>query len=151
MDIATAYTGLKFAKDSLTTIVKAKIDNETQLAINAVLEKLGQAQDVLFELRDVMANLQEENQQLKNELKENQVWLDKEAQYKLIKTTGGAVVYESTNPPVHYICPTCFEQKQIHILQDMRVMSGEYKCPKCEALYPINPSGPTSRVAIGRA
>jgi hypothetical protein len=138
MDISAAYSGLKFAKDSLTTIVKTKIDNDTQLAITGILERLGQAQDVLFELRDKLANLQNENHQLKDELQQIQGWNKTAENYELTKTPGGAVVYKYTSTPVHHICPSCFEKKEIHILQDRKVATGIHDCPNCKASFPID-------------
>lgn len=147
MDITAAYAGLKFAKDSLTALVKTKIDNETQLAITGILEKLGQAQDVLFELRDKLANLQNENYQLKDELQQIQGWDKKVENYELMETPGGAVVYKYTSTPEHYICPSCFEKKEIQILQDRRVVGGVYDCPNphCKSTYPIDPVKTSSR------
>lgn len=103
----------------------------------------------IIDLRDEIFELKEENRLLRERLVENQNWDDKASQYKLTKTSGGAVVYESKEPPLHFACPSCFEQKLVHILQDNRTYSGSYNCPKCKANYPINPSGPNAGVAFG--
>jgi len=50
--ILAAYNGLKFAKDSLSTLIQGKIEVESQAKVRAALEKLGAAQDALFEMRD---------------------------------------------------------------------------------------------------
>lgn len=52
----------------------------------------------------------------------------KQSNYELVETEGGAVVYKSKTNPIHFACPSCFN-KEIHILQDRRVVSGVYDCP----------------------
>jgi hypothetical protein len=55
MDIGTmtaAYTALKHAQEVLATILKRKIETEVQARVAEVLEKLGQAQDTLFSMRE---------------------------------------------------------------------------------------------------
>ncbi|WNB76964.1 hypothetical protein [Methylomonas koyamae] len=134
-----AYNGLKFAKDSLTTIVQGKVEIDTQTRILAALEKLGTAQDALFQMRDEMFSLQVENQQLKSEAEQNKKRQEKLDQYELVKTTGGAIVHRSKGEPLHYLCPSCINKGQLEILQDNRTMSGTFRCTACAADYPINP------------
>ena len=134
-----AYNGLKFAKDSLTSLVQGKVEIETQTKILAALEKLGTAQDALFQMRDEMFSLQAENQQLKSEAEQNKRWQEKLNQYELVKTDGGAVVQRFKGDPLHYLCPSCLNKGQLEILQDNRTMSGKFRCMACAAEYPINP------------
>lgn len=77
MDIATvgaACTGLKFAKDSLQVALGYKIERETRDQITAALEKLGAAQDTLFELREELFRLQSENDRLRQDLAARDEW-----------------------------------------------------------------------------
>ncbi len=137
--IMAAYNGLKFAKDSLTTLVQGKIEVESQAKVMAVLEKLGAAQDALFEMRDELFRLQAENMQLKQEIERNNTWKERLGSYELTKTSGGAVVYKFKGQPEHFACPSCANNHQLEILQDNRTMSGKFRCTRCEAEYPINP------------
>lgn len=142
MDIATvgaAYTGLKFAKDSLQMALGYKIEKETRLQITAALEKLGTAQDTLFELREELFRLQSENDRLRQDLAACDEWNAVKAQYRLSETPGGAVVYESSGPPKHYACPVCFAKGSAQILQDRRVTAGVFDCPNCKVAFPVNP------------
>lgn len=142
MDIAligAAYTGLKFAKDSLQVALGYKIEAETRGQITAALEKLGSAQDTLFELREELFRLQTENDGLRQQLKARDDWEVQKAQYKLQETPGGAVVYEAAGPPKHYACPSCFAKGTIQFLQDRRVVGGAFDCPGCKAAYPVKP------------
>jgi predicted RNA-binding Zn-ribbon protein involved in translation (DUF1610 family) len=134
-----AYNGLKFAKDSLTTLVQGKVEIETQTKILAALERLGTAQDALFQMRDEMFTLQADNQQLRNEVEQSKKWDERLTQYELVQTTGGAVVHRFKGEPMHYLCPSCLNKRQIEILQDNRTMSGKFRCTSCTAEYPINP------------
>lgn len=134
-----AYNGLKFAKDSLTTLVQGKIEAESQEKILGALEKLGMAQDALFQMRDELFTLQAENLQLKNEIERHNSWNERLASYALVKTAGGAVVYKFKGEPEHFACPSCANNQKLEILQDNRTMSGKFRCTGCEAEYPVNP------------
>jgi predicted RNA-binding Zn-ribbon protein involved in translation (DUF1610 family) len=137
--ILAAYNGLKFAKDSLTTVIQGKIEVEAQAKVMAALEKLGAAQDALFEMRDELFSLQTENARLKQALEDNNAWKDRFASYELTKTAGGAVVYRFKGQPEHFACPSCTNSRKLEVLQDNRTMSGKYRCTACKAEYPIEP------------
>jgi hypothetical protein len=147
MDVAligASYTGLKFAKDALQTILNQKIESRTREQISEALEKLGSAQDTLFELREELFRLQSENDRLRQELKAREGWETQKAGYQLQETPGGAVVYVYSGAPHHYACPSCFAKSTIQILQDRRVVGGAFDCPNCKAVYPVKPSQPIS-------
>jgi hypothetical protein len=137
--IMAAYNGLKFAKDSLSTVIQGKIEIESQAKVIAALEKLGTAQDALFEMRDELFALQGQIMRLTQELERNNTWDERLGSYELTKTAGGAVVYKFKSQPEHFACPSCANSCKLEILQDNRTMSGKYRCTGCEAEYPINP------------
>jgi hypothetical protein len=142
MDIASigaAYTGLKFAKDALQTALGLKIEAETRAKITASLEKLGEAQDTLFALREELFRLQSENDHLRQDIAARDEWNAVKTQYRLSEIAGGAVVYESSGPPKHYACPACFASRTVQILQNRRVASGNFECPGCKTAYAVNP------------
>jgi hypothetical protein len=134
-----AYNGLKFAKDSLTTLAEGKIERESQTKVLEALSKLGAAQDALFQLRDELFTLQSENVQLKGEIERHNTWNERLAAYDLVQTSGGAVVYKFKSSPEHYACPSCVNSRKLEILQDNRTLSGKFRCMGCENEYPINP------------
>lgn len=141
MDIAligTIVGGLKSAKEGLQAVMAYKIESEARTRIADALEKLGSAQDNLFELREELFRLQTENDGLRRELKDHEGWEALAIKYRLQETAGGAVVYEFTEAPKHYACPSCFTKRTIQILQDRRVMSGDFGCPGCKATFPVD-------------
>lgn len=137
--IAGAYQGLTAAKDILGILFNAKVDAEAKEKISVALQKMGEAQEALFALREELFRLQDSNNQLKAKIAENQSWQIISYKYELRKTTGGAVVYKFKGEPEHYACPSCFNKKQIHILQTSRTLSGKYRCTGCAADFPIEP------------
>jgi regulator of replication initiation timing len=137
MDIASAYTAVNFIKDSLKAVLDIRIEAAAKKRINEILEKIGPIQDTLFDLREELFRLQTENTQLKEKLKENEDWERKLAEYQLTETAGGAVVYQFKGELKHYICPSCLNKKEIHILQDTRTMGGGFNCPGCNKLFRI--------------
>ncbi len=145
MDVATitgAWQGLKAAKELVGGLIDAKVDAEAKSRIYEAQAKLGSVQDVLFSMREEMFALQEENKRLKEQLSEADKWRATEAQYELTTTGGGAVVYRFKGQPEHYICPSCFGSKQIHILQTTRTHSGRYTCTGCKTSFPVDPYKP---------
>jgi len=142
MDVASitgAYQGLKTAKDILGVLFDAKVDAEAKPKILEALQKLGEAQDTLFALREELFSLQTSNNQLRQEIADFKAWKDTLALYELAKTSGGAVVYKFKGQPEHFACPSCFNSKQVHILQTSRTMSGKYRCTGCASDFPIEP------------
>lgn len=138
MDIASAYTGIKFIKDSLSYILSAKIEAAAKEKISEILEKLGGVQDTLFYLRDELSQLQTENYELKEKLNVAEDWKARLAEYELKETQGGAVVYCFKGESRHYICPNCVSKKEVQILQHKRdSLSGNFHCPGCDKSFPI--------------
>lgn len=140
MDLASigaAYNGLKVVKDVFVGFTNLKSETDSLERIYEAIKKVGDAQDALFMLREELFRLQEENNSLKKQMEDRDVWTNKIDQYQLVVTAGGAVVYQSKAEPFHLACPSCTESKEIHILQDNRIMAGTFKCTKCKATYPI--------------
>jgi len=141
MDFATfksAYEGLSYAKSALEYVVDKKADAKAQEKVETALARLGDVQDVLYGLRDELAQLQDAAAKLKERIQSYERWDSKAEQYSLVAAPGGAVVYGFKGAPAHYSCPTCFERREVHILQDRRAMSGLFDCPNCKASYPVN-------------
>jgi len=137
ISLAGAYQGLKAAKDILTTLFDAKVDADARPKILEAQSKLGDVQEALFVLRERMSELQQERDDLKNELANAHAWQAKSDQYELNPTAGSAVVFRYKGQPEHFACPSCFNKREIHILQDNKVMSGTFKCTGCESNYPV--------------
>ena len=142
MDVASitgAYQGLKAAKEILGVLFDAKVDAEAKARIVDALQKLGEAQDTLFALREELFTLQASNNELRQEIAEAKSWQVKADRYELAKTAGEAVVYKFKDQPEHFACPSCFNTKQIQILQTNRTLSGKYRCNGCKSEFPIEP------------
>ncbi|MBA57201.1 MAG: hypothetical protein CMK89_22360 [Pseudomonadales bacterium] len=139
--ISAAYEGLKLGKNALKMLYDLKVEADAKALIQEIMGRLGEVQDTLFSAREELFTLQEENNRLKNQLKEIEGWETTKQPYQLVKTDGGAIVYQYIGEPAHFACPNCFNKKQIQFLQDTRTFSGNFKCVNCEAEYPINPMG----------
>ncbi len=137
--IAGAYQGLKAAKEILGALFEAKVDAEAKPKILEAQARLGEVQDVLFSLREHLSQLQEERNLLRQQLAEAQAWNATVAQYELAKTDGGAVVYRFKGEPAHFVCPSCFNKREMQILQNNGTLSGKYRCTGCGAEFPVEP------------
>lgn len=153
MDVASitgAYQGLKAAKEILGAAFDAKVDAEAKPKVLEALHKLGEAQDILFALREELFSLQEANNALRKEIAESASWQSKADQYELTKTPGEAVVYKFNGRPEHFACPSCFNSKTIHILQTNRTMSGKYRCTGCGSEFPVEPQKKFAPIPVSR-
>lgn len=146
--ITAAYSGLKAAKDIFSSFTELKIEADTVARVNEAVKKVSDAQEALFELREELFRLQDENNNLRKQISEQTEWNSRLENYELIKTAGGAVVYKSKQGTEHYICPTCREKREIHILQNNRTVSGKYRCVNCKAEFPINPHESVQRPQV---
>lgn len=100
-------------------------------------ERIAELREAVLNGKDEVLRLREENQQLRQRVREQEDWDKRAAQYELVQATGGATVYRFLGKPEHFACPACIELKQVHILQDLKVMSGAFQCPSCKAEYPV--------------
>jgi len=143
MDIAT---GLEIASKAttlvagITTFLKSALSSGDPANANEkvaeALEKLGELQDVIFGLREDRVKLQDENHNLKAQIKKLEDWKVKAAPYQLLQTAGGAVVYHSDGPPDHFACPSCYESHKIQILQSDDMFC-YFVCHGCKTGYQI--------------
>lgn len=141
MEISTiiaAISGLKSAKEIITALKDLHIENDTLVKINEAVKQVNDAYEKLFELRDELSNLKNENDNLKKHLGEIESFKNKMADYDLIKTNGGAIVYKYQKAPLYYLCPKCIDNKEIQFLQDdTSEYSGWSECPNCNRRYSI--------------
>ena len=61
-------------------------------------------------------------------------------QYELTVLESGAAVYAFTGVPKHYVCPYCFEQTLLQVLQYRRVGVGYFACPGCKVSFSVKHS-----------
>lgn len=153
MDIASvtgAIESLKAAKQLIGAAFNAKVEAEAKVKIEEAMERLGDAQEGMFGLREELNRLQNERDELKGKLSALESWTTRAADYALATTQGGAIAYQFTEEPPHYACPSCFNKHEIHPLQDKRDGSGKYLCTGCTSEYPINPRTPPDYSALAR-
>ena len=140
VEIAGGFASLKAVKDLLKGAYDAKVDADVKAKVYEAMERLGSALDTMQDLRAANYELLEANNALKQQIADARVWADKIAPYKLTKTAGGAVVYKFDGEPSHYACPSCFNKRELHILQDNRTFRGLYRCTGCEETFPVDVS-----------
>lgn len=132
-EIASAITALKTVRDIVKVGIDAKADAQAQARVIEVMEKLGVAQDTLYELRDELFRLQGEVERLTREADDRGKLDERLNQYSLFQSEHGATVYKFNGQPSHYACPACINKKRIEILQ--KGSSKTHKCPSCNATF----------------
>lgn len=130
--------GIKEALD-LTKLVGELVKKGVTLEAQ---ERIADLRQAVLDVREELDSVREENRQLKQQVTEQDRWQERAARYTHVVAPGGAHVYHSDGPPPHYACPRCFEHREISILQDQRVMSGEFLCPGCDRRFAVDPERP---------
>lgn len=149
VEIGMAISGLKAAREMLTAVVDGRNEIATMDRVLDAIRKLGDAQDNLYQLREELLSKQSEVADLKQQLDDRGRWEKESARYHLVRTPGGATVWEAPDPVYHYACPACFGNQRISILQDRRTYDGAFACPvsSCKASFLIKaPPPPTAPV-----
>lgn len=131
--------GIKFVGDALKLKKEHfsgsdKKDNEK---IDTALQALDQTKSLVYELRDELIKLQAEQQNLHAQIEGFEKWQSKIDDYQIIKTSGGAKVYQNLDEPDLYICPSCIHEERIELLQPAR--NNQSECPKCKSLFQVDP------------
>lgn len=146
--IQAVFAGLTFARETFGAALDEKTDSKTREAISEAMTKLNSAQSTIFNMQTEMFDLLSQNQGLMSEIKQVKDWQSRVDRYKLVETSGGAVVYESLDELRHYVCPRCIENKKIHILQNDKSYAGTYSCPECDVSYPVETEKPLPPIKV---
>ena len=139
-----AFEAVRSAKKGLEKYVDLKAEIQSQEAVTGALERLGAALDSLFDLREALSDLQDDNAQLKDRLRSYETWDQRASEYALTRTRGGAVVYRSDGPPEHFACPSCYERREIQVLQESTGFASA-SCPGCRAKFMVKPTATAGR------
>src|SRR6266702_444159 len=93
-ELKAAFEGVKYAKEALTFGVNLKVDEKVREQVGDAKDKIGKVQDALLTIQDKLATLHEENLRLKEQLRQKESWEQNIANFILLETPGGAVVYQ---------------------------------------------------------
>lgn len=149
--VGSALGSLKAGIDLAKGALDAKVEAEVRRKVTDVMDALITAQTQLLDARMQMHDLVDDNRKLKRELEEREDWKQRVGRYELIEATGGAMVYRFKGEPQHYVCPRCYEDRRLHMLQDMKGHSGLWQCPSCGKYFSVGPgrNPPPSRGSRG--
>jgi len=156
MDGST-FAGIASSLSSATTLARAmlgmKIDDEVRDAVSKIQSDLVVANSAVLVGLAERAELLENIDKLKNDLREKTNWDNVSSKYALKEFPTGAQVYvlkETTEGEIeHKLCPNCFQNREKRILQSTSDdRGGEYvQCLKCEAkLTLVTPRPPQGSV-----
>jgi hypothetical protein len=143
VDIAAAFTGIKYIRDFTKWVSDMKQDAEVLSRANEAMRAAGEVQDKLQELREENLRLLEEKRQLADQLRDVEDWQKRREKYHLFKAEGGGIVLRATEPFAHYACPSCADsRREIHVLQDGGNHGGTWWCPGCRLHFAVDREKP---------
>ncbi|MCD0496910.1 hypothetical protein LP085_08635 [Achromobacter sp. MY14] len=150
--ITSAVSAINGAIDLGRGALSIRDEAKAMEIVQAMNEKLLDAQQRLFELGAAVNALQHENFEATRELRELKEVLAERGRYSLVEISPGQFAYK-TNPapalfgtsdpaftqPDHYICQQCFDgpSKTKVVLQRRFFMGGVYQltCPSCKSTW----------------
>lgn len=143
MDISAlsqAVTGIKTIGKLALDLVHLKDEAARQAKVIELQQVILDTQSSAFAAQAIHAQLAEEVGGLKQRIADMEAW-DKTAQrYKLHEFVAGCFTYgvkiesKESDPP-HWVCATCFQDKERSILQIKKEDVGRkdfYVCPRCK-------------------
>lgn len=134
-----AAAGLKTAGEMVASIANAKSQADvTAKAIELQSVIIG-LQSTIFDARDALAGLQEENRKLKEQAVSREDFTRDMARYTLASIRPGSVAYALTESmsqgePPHYVCANCYQGGKKSCLSCVAESPGwfGFKCPSCK-------------------
>jgi hypothetical protein len=142
VEIATAIAGIKAARDFGGWLLSKHRDAEVERRVQEFVQKLGDVQDKLHELREENITLLEDKRQMAEQLRVAEERGARRSHYKLVAAPGGANLPQfdgHDGSMKHYVCPACMEARnEFHPLQDLHNMAGSHACPACKASYRVD-------------
>lgn len=144
--IAAGYQGAKFALESLSALVKMKLDAETMSRVVEAITRVTEVQASLLGAQQALLESQAEIGALKAAIAKHERWEERASRYELWKTPGDNYVMKFLGPESHYACPVCFEAKKISVLQDKHQHSGDWDCKPCNTAYQVDRARPYENI-----
>lgn len=138
--IGSALTSLKAGIDLAKGALDAKVEAEVRRKVVDVMDALIAAQTQVLDARMQMDDLVDDNRKLRRELEEREDWKQRVGRYELVKTPGGGMVYRFKDQPPHYVCPACYEDRKLYVLQDGKGLSGTWNCSGCGKYFRVDPA-----------
>jgi TolA-binding protein len=137
-ELSAALGGINAAVQIGKSLVGAHTDVKINQEISKMLDSVLEAKIGLLEASETIGKLQEQLRQSESRIAEMETWEQKSSAYVLGTTQGRATVYVYSGDPAHYACPSCFNLKQIQVLQPIKNFSGSFNCPGCKSSFPVD-------------
>ena len=136
-EIAAGLASAKFLFDSLRAASRLATDHEVRTRIDEALESVADVRSALLDAQTTIGQQLEELRQVRAQLHAVETWEARAANYEMVRTPGGAVVFRSNGSPQHDACPVCFASQVIVPIQPL--YSGGGQCPKCKVTFELMP------------
>ena len=143
--ITSAYTAIKSIKEIGSNILESRIDSEVKEKISDTMSKLGDIQDTLFFIREELIKTQDENYELKNEVRIlNEKLADKKNVDYFEPLYWKVIDEEKKDGP---FCQRCFDVDD-KLVRVQGNDNDEWSCRECNSYYRgknYNPPSPPKR------
>lgn len=135
--VAAAMKVISHAIALLRELRGRGLSNEHQQQVDDAMDLMRDGLDRIQALQAELIETRERNHQLQRQIDEDTAWQQRRAQYFMVAAPGGAHVYREGAEGNLYVCPACIENRQIMLLQNLGMVSGDWRCPGCGQTYPI--------------
>lgn len=138
--IGSMTTTTKTIMEIVKTARSKSKNPEVERSLSEALEQIFSLQAGMIDLQTKILNLQEENSQLRDKIRQEEERAKDREQYER-KEIRGSVVLVRAEEPNNYYCQSCFQtKKRAILLQKMAgVFSiiGSHVCPGCKQHYAL--------------
>jgi hypothetical protein len=150
--IAGAVTSLRSAIDITKALKDVTDANLVQTKVFELTREILTAQASALDAREAQRELMDKIRELEAQVRQFEAWEVEKRRYQLKDYGGNTFAYElrpdaANGEPIHRVCPTCFQQRRLDILQFHSQTSDrqdKYGCKACkmEFLFGIRQSRP---------
>lgn len=146
-ELSASLASIKSAIDLVKVINEAKTESDIRNATYELQRQLMSLQIENIRLAELISSQVEQIRSLRTELSEESEFKHEVEQYLPTKLDSGTIVYSceinvNGEAITQYVCPNCFKQKKISILQPLYVSWREYhcksSCPLCKSEFRMN-------------
>jgi hypothetical protein len=153
VESAAAANVLKSAYELVRDLRKSSDPVALKAGLEELTERLLGARETAFKMAEEFDALADENKSLRAELSRQAAWEAEEKRYQLRQIFPGSFAFVlkgglREEEPDHIVCPTCFKNQKISILQ--KVDAVRLGCFTCKTQIEYRDSGPMA-VSIRRS
>jgi hypothetical protein len=131
--VAGVAGAIKATIETARAVLAKGTGRAAESATHEALRLIGELQTRILQLQEIAFHLQEENNHLREQVRQHEEWATDRGRYER-HHVGGSMVVVAKEDPKTYLCATCFEDgKKVYLSKKPNLLGsiGTHYCSKC--------------------